>query len=66
VIPASPLPPSLPPSPWENRRLCQLVLEKGIDAMPEPDHTPGRGNPLPPRRDSYRDLLNELINDSSI
>ena len=29
-----------PPSPWENRRLCQLVLEKGIDAMPEPDRTP--------------------------
>ena len=24
-----------PPSPWSNRRLCQLVLEKGIDALPE-------------------------------
>jgi hypothetical protein len=40
-------------------------LEKGIDAMPEPDRTPGRGKPLPPRRDSYHELLDQFLNGPS-
>ncbi len=53
-----------PPSPWENRRLCQLVLEKGIDAMPEPDRTPVRRLP-PLRRDTYREVLDQFFNEPS-
>jgi hypothetical protein len=52
---------TLPPSPWANRHLCQLVLEKGIDAMPEwsANHVSGV---LPvPREDSYRKLLKQYL-----
>jgi hypothetical protein len=53
-----------PPSPYENRRLCQLILEKGIEALPQPDVAPRFGKPLPPRKDSYHDLLKQF-NDGS-
>ena len=52
---------TLPPSPWENRRLCQLVLEKGIDALPEPNYRCVSGTPLPPRDDTYRSLLKQFL-----
>jgi hypothetical protein len=55
-----------PPSPWANRRLCQLVLEKGVDAMPQSDIPAARSAPLPPRRDSYRDLMNDLLTQPAI
>ncbi len=53
-----------PPSPWENRRLCQWVLEHGIDSLPEPDYAPC-GSPPPLRRDSYRELLDQVLNKPS-
>jgi hypothetical protein len=51
-----------PPSPWANGRLCRLVLEKGMDALPQT-----RGSSTPntrpaPQPDTYRSLLNELLN----
>lgn len=55
-----------PPSPWENRRMCQLVLEKGVDALPQLYVPTARTAPVTPRRDSYRDLVNELLHESSI
>ncbi len=57
-------PPS-PPSPLENRRLCQLILEKGIEGLPRPEAIPCRGKPPPPRKDSYFDLLKQFSGDSS-
>ena len=56
---------ALPPSPWENRRLCQLMLEKGIDALPQSQPWPVRHDGVirpAPRDDSYRGLLNEFLN----
>jgi hypothetical protein len=54
-----------PPSPWENRRLCQLILEKGIEALPRPDVAPRYDKPLPPHKDSYFDLLKQFNNSST-
>jgi hypothetical protein len=52
---------ALRPSPWENRRLCQFVLEKGIDALPEASaHRVSRVLPAP-REDSYRSLLKQYL-----
>jgi hypothetical protein len=52
-----------PPSPWENRRLCQLVLEKGVDAMPQSTaHSHSRSRTID-RDDTNRGLLHELLND---
>jgi hypothetical protein len=50
-----------PPSPWANRRLCQLVLEKGIDALPESSSRCVSGLPLVPREESYRSLLKQFL-----
>jgi hypothetical protein len=49
-----------------NRQLCQLVLEKGFDALPKQEVFRNRNKPMPPRQDSYRDLLRQLLDDSSI
>jgi hypothetical protein len=49
------------PSPWENRRLCQLMLEKGIDAMPESSGRRALGVLPAPREDSYRSLLKQYL-----
>jgi hypothetical protein len=70
--PASPLyanaPPALdlsgaeaPPSPWENRHLCLLLLEKGIDALPESRVYGVSGERPAPREDGYRGLLRQLL-----
>ncbi len=53
-----------PSSPWENRRLCKLVLEKGVDAMPQLNTPAASTAPIAPRRDSYRDLIDELLKES--
>ena len=50
-----------PPSPWENRRLCQLVLEKGIDALPESSSHCVSGTPSVPREETYRSLLKQFL-----
>jgi hypothetical protein len=50
-----------PPSPWENRRLCRLVLEKGIDAMPEESRHYGSVAPPVPREETYRTLLRQFL-----
>jgi len=50
-----------PPSPWENRRLCRLVLEKGIDALPESSVRCVSGAPLVPREETYRSLLKQFL-----
>ncbi|MFZ1935454.1 MAG: hypothetical protein WCB27_25905 [Thermoguttaceae bacterium] len=50
-----------PPSPWENRRLYRLVLEKGIDALPE---SPGHfvpGAPAVPHEETHRNLLKQFL-----
>jgi hypothetical protein len=49
-----------------NRQLCQLVLEKGIDALPKQEVFPHRGKPAVPRQDGYRDLLRQLLDGSAI
>jgi hypothetical protein len=49
-----------------NRQLCQLVLEKGIDALPSQEISPSRAQPMPLRQDSYRDLRHQLLDGSSI
>jgi hypothetical protein len=51
-----------PPSPWSNRRLCQLVLEKGVDAMPESSVYGNSVAPYVPRDDSYRGLMRQFLN----
>ena len=50
-----------PPSPWENRRLCQLVLEKGIDAMPESSGHSISGVPPAPHEETNRSLLKQFL-----
>ena len=50
-----------PPSPWENRRLCQLVLEKGIDAMPESTGRPVSGVPPARHDETNRSLLKQFL-----
>jgi len=50
-----------PPSPWANRRLCQLVLEKGIDALPESSSGCVSGPPFVPREETYRSLLKQFL-----
>jgi hypothetical protein len=52
-----------PDSPWENRRLCKLILEKGIDALPESNGRSTSDTPAVPLGESYRDLLNQFFND---
>jgi hypothetical protein len=61
-----PTPPTAAPSPWRltNRQLCQLIAEKGIDALPAPAWLPG-GGPTPPRHDSYRELLRQFTEEAS-
>jgi hypothetical protein len=59
--PVAALPPS-PDSPWENRRLCRLILDKGIDALPELNSRSTSDTPAVPRRETYRDLLNQFLN----
>jgi len=49
-----------------NRQLSQLVLEKGIDALPKQEVFSHRGKPAPPRQDTYHDLLLQLLDGSSI
>jgi hypothetical protein len=50
-----------PPSPWENRRLCQLVLEKGIDGLPQPSRR-RISSVLPmPAEETYRSLLKQFL-----
>jgi hypothetical protein len=50
-----------PPSPWANRHLCRLVLEKGVDALPESSvHRISGMSPTSPE-DSYRSLLKRLL-----
>jgi hypothetical protein len=61
-IPVDVLADASPPSPWENRRLCLFVLEKGFDAMPQSPVYPSRHDREIPRDDSYRGLLNEILN----
>jgi len=50
-----------PPSPWANRRLCQLVLEKGVDAMPESSIRCISDTPFVPREETYRSLLKQFL-----
>ena len=50
-----------PPSPWANRRLCQLVLEKGVDAMPDSTVYGVSLAPYVPRDDSSRGLLKQYL-----
>jgi hypothetical protein len=50
-----------PPSLWANRRLCQTVLEKGVDAMPESSAHRVSGSPFVPREESYRSLLRQFL-----
>ena len=52
-----------PPSPWENRRLCQLVLEKGIDALPQSSYSSGAssGTRPVPHEETYRSLLKQFL-----
>lgn len=54
------------PSPWANRRLCQLVLEKGINALPQPNIGSAPNTPARRRQESNRDLLNQLLKGSTI
>lgn len=49
------------PSPWENRRLCQLVLEKGIDALPESNSHRVSGITPMPHEETYRSLLKQYL-----
>ena len=55
-----------PPSLWANRRLCQFVLENGVDALPLP--SVGSAPKMPPVRqpESNRRLLNQVLNGSPI
>jgi hypothetical protein len=41
-------------------------LEKGIDALPRQEFSPGRGKPMPPQQNTYRDLLHQMFDGSSI
>ena len=52
-------------SPWllENRRLLQLVLEKGIDALPQSNVSFKFEGPPARRGESDRNLLNQLLTD---
>jgi hypothetical protein len=50
-----------PSSPWENRRLCLLLLEKGVDALPESCGTGSSCNLPLPREETYRDLLKQFL-----
>jgi hypothetical protein len=54
-----------PPSPWANRRLCRLVLEKGIDALPESTGHGVSGVRLLPHEDTYRNLLKQFLDNPS-
>ena len=50
-----------PPSPWENRQLYRLVVEKGIDALPESPGHFAPGVPSVPREETDRSLLKQLL-----
>jgi hypothetical protein len=52
-----------PSSPWENRHLCRLVLEKGVDALPESRGTAASGIRPLPREETYRGLLRQFLSD---
>jgi hypothetical protein len=49
------------PLPWANRRLCQLVLEKGIDAMPESSGGCVSGKPSSRSEGTNRSLLRKFL-----
>jgi hypothetical protein len=49
------------PSPWENRRLCRLVLEKGVDALPEETGYNASGTPPASHEETYRSLLKQFL-----
>jgi hypothetical protein len=53
-----------PLSPWSNRRLCQLVLEKGVDAMPSSAGPLGSGSCEAGPPETYRSLLNDYLKHS--
>jgi hypothetical protein len=55
-----------PPSLWANRRLCQFVLEKGVDALPEPSVAPASKKPATQQPENSRQLLNQVLNGSPI
>ncbi len=48
---------------WEDRQLCQLLLEKGIDALPPSNASSDSKIQPVGQKETYRDLLNELLND---
>jgi hypothetical protein len=50
-----------PPSPWANRHLCRLVLEKGVDALPELRSAGVSGILRVPREETYRSLLKQFL-----
>jgi hypothetical protein len=60
-IPVDVLTDASPPSPWENRRLCQLMLEKGIDGLPQPSSHRVSGALPMPVDDTYRSLLRQFL-----
>jgi hypothetical protein len=51
---------------WANRRLCQFVLEKGVDALPEPSVGTAPKMPAVRQPESNRHLLNQVLNGSPI
>jgi hypothetical protein len=55
-------PAAAPPSPWGNRRLCQLILASGVDALPPAQFPSVAGAQAKPREDTNRNLLKELLN----
>jgi hypothetical protein len=54
-----------PLSPWANRSLCQLLLEKGGDALPEATSHGVSGVRLVPPDQSYRSLLKQFLDNPS-
>jgi hypothetical protein len=50
-----------PPSPWANRQMCRLVLEKGIDALPQSKCRCSSGTWPVQREETYRSLLKQFL-----
>jgi hypothetical protein len=50
-----------PSSPWENRRLYRLVLERGFDALPESTGHFFPGTSSTPHDETYRSLLRQFL-----
>jgi hypothetical protein len=53
------------PGQLNNRQLCRLIAEHGIEALPNPAWLPGDIVPTPPRHDTYRDLLRQWLDNAS-